>query len=308
MRKKFDLIVFGGICCDVIMSGIEKFPNPGEEIWAKDMKMTVGGSFNVAAAAARLNLKTGVPAVFGTDILSEFIKRKAVEEEIDTSLFLNTEENYEQLSVVLNFGKERSFVSYAADDKNWELEQHMEEIVDQVPMEVAVFGMSRQENIRNMMERLRRKGTKVVLDCSWDEDTLQSEELRKQIGQCDYFLPNLAEARQITGVQDPDKAVRILAGYAPKVAIKMGGDGVIYAGNHQVLRYPAIHLGDVVDTTGAGDNFVAGFCYGLVHRTPVEQCIQFGQLCGGKSVVAVGGFTASLYENELCELVGKKAI
>ena len=98
MHKEYDLIVFGGVCCDIVMSGIRRLPEPGEEIWADSMKLTVGGSFNVAAAAARLNLRTGLPCVLGSDMLSEFIKGTAEREGIDTSLFMLTEEARTALS------------------------------------------------------------------------------------------------------------------------------------------------------------------------------------------------------------------
>ena len=40
MREKYDLVVFGDICCDLIFSGIESLPGPGEEVWADQMKVT----------------------------------------------------------------------------------------------------------------------------------------------------------------------------------------------------------------------------------------------------------------------------
>lgn len=308
MREKYDLVVFGDICCDLIFSGIESLPDPGEEVWADQMKVTVGGAFNVAAAASRLNLKTGIPCIYGTDIMSSFIHEAALEEGVDTRLFLHIPQPYLQASVVLNFGNDRSFVSYAAKEKEHELEQHIENIADEVPMEVAVFSMTDKENYLDLMKKLRRHGTKVILDCSWDERLLTSEILLKQIENCDYFLPNLMEARRITGEPEPEAVIKKLSGHTANTVVKLGCDGVIAAGGGRMLRYPSVDLGKVVDTTGAGDNFAAGFAYGLVQKKSLEECILYGQLCGSKSTVALGGFTASLYESELMDLVHKKAI
>lgn len=299
MLKEYDLIVFGGVCCDIVMSGIRRLPNPGEEIWADSMKMTVGGSFNVAAAAARLNLRTGLPCILGSDMLSEFIKGTAEREGIDTSLFILTEDAYEQLSVVLNFGDDRAFVSYAADGKQKELDEYVEAIAKNLKVDTAVFGMSRNKKTQNAMRDLSAKGTKIVLDCCWDEDILRSEELKEQIKCCDYFLPNLSEARCITGMTEPKEAAVELAKLAANVIVKLGPDGAVYACGNKTKEYPAFDLGRVIDTTGAGDNFAAGFCYGLVKGESIDKCIIYGQICGSKSVIAVGGFTASLYESEL---------
>lgn len=299
MLNKYDLIVFGGVCCDIIMSGIRKLPNPGEEVWADSMKITVGGSFNVAAAAARLNLRTGLPCVLGSDMLSEFIKGTAQREGIDTSLFMLTEDEYEQLSVVLNFGSDRAFVSYAADGRQKELDEHIAAIVKNLTVDTAVFGMSKSRSTQDAMRELAEKRTKIVLDCCWNEEILRSEELKEQIRCCDYFLPNLSEAQCITGLMDPEEAALELAKLAANVIVKLGPDGAVYACQGKTKRYAAFDLGRVIDTTGAGDNFVAGFCYGLVKGEPVDKCIIYGQICGSKSVIAMGGFTASLYESEL---------
>ncbi len=302
MREKFDLVVFGGVCCDLIFSGVERLPNPGEEIWAKQMKITVGGAFNVAAAATRLNMKTGIPCICGNDIFGTYIYNVAVEEGLDTRLFLKADQPYPQASVVLNFGEDRAFVSYADDSKEDELEQYIEEIADEIPMKSAVFGMTDKKNYLDLMKKLRMKGTKVILDCCWDEKLLVSKSLRRQIENCDYFLPNLAEARMITGEREPEDVIIKLKEYAPNCVVKLGSDGVIAWNGSEVIRYPAVDLGKTVDTTGAGDNFVAGFTYGVIRGETLEDCIMYGQLCGAKSTMALGGFTSSLYESELEDL------
>lgn len=295
----YDLIVYGGVCCDIVMSGIHILPNPGEEIWAESMKLTVGGSFNVAAAAARLNLKTGLPCIIGSDMLSNFILTTAEQEAIDTSLFLEVPEKYEQLSVVLNFGCDRAFVSYAADSRKKELENHILQIGENISAKTAVFGMSENPLYGKVMKQMSKRGAKILLDCSWNEEILRSEALKEQIRYCDYFLPNLVEAQCITGKSDPEEAARLLAGLTENVIIKLGSEGAIFAHGDYVKKYSAIDLGKAIDTTGAGDNFAAGFCYGLVRGEVIERCIMYGQLCGSKSVIAEGGFTASLYESEL---------
>ncbi len=74
----------------------------------------------------------------------------------------------------------------------------------------------------------------------------------------DLLFPNLLEGRFLTGLSEPDQVVAALAEQFPAVVLKLGGDGAILAwrGEHtRVVAEPA----DVVDTTGAGDAFAAGF-------------------------------------------------
>jgi sugar/nucleoside kinase (ribokinase family) len=60
-----------------------------------------------------------------------------------------------------------------------------------------------------------------------------------------------------------------------------------------------------VDSTGAGDAFLAGLCYGLFHGFPFRDCVRFGNVTGGKAVTAVGALSAYVSENELREMSEK---
>jgi fructose-1-phosphate kinase PfkB-like protein len=55
-----------------------------------------------------------------------------------------------------------------------------------------------------------------------------------------------------------------------------GEKGVIFSCKEVQKSFPALKV-EIVNTTGAGDNFVGGFCYGLVNNYSIEECIQFGQ-------------------------------
>ena len=56
------------------------------------------------------------------------------------------------------------------------------------------------------------------------------------------------------------------------------------------------------DSTGAGDAFLAGLCYGLFYDYPLKDCIEFGNITGGKAVTAVGALSAYVTEKELLKL------
>lgn len=303
--RRYDLVIFGGICCDIIMSGLAGFPEVGQELYASRLKITVGGSFNVAAAATRLNLLTGLPCILGSDILSDFVRRTAAAESMDTGLYINVPEPYELLTVVFNFGYDRAFVSYAANHRNNELQAHFRTIAGKVRSGSCLFSMSGNPGQAVLMRQMAAGGSQVILDCHWDEEILLSAALREQITCSDYFVPSLVEARKITGEQAIEKVLAELSGLCRNVIIKMGPEGAAALIDGRIRQFSAYNLGEVVDTTGAGDNFVAGFCYGLKQQAPLEQCIRYGQICGSSSVLAAGGFTASLSEQKLLELAAR---
>ncbi len=78
------------------------------------------------------------------------------------------------------------------------------------------------------------------------------------------------------------------------LVVKDGPNGVWVAHKDQLLHAPGIHAGDVIDTTGAGDCFNAGYLFGAIVRgTSLLTAAQYGNICGGLSVTGIGGATAS---------------
>ena len=54
-----------------------------------------------------------------------------------------------------------------------------------------------------------------------------------------------------------------------------------------------------IDSTGAGDNFVAGFLYSYLHNQDIEYCLKVANICGANAVTTIGGFSGSLTKKEL---------
>lgn len=91
----------------------------------------------------------------------------------------------------------------------------------------------------------------------------------------DLCLPNLAEARVLTGLEGADDAAAHLAGDYGEVVVTLGADGAVWSDGHRHVRCPA-RPAAVRDTTGAGDAFTAGFLAGYVTGACVEEQLQRG--------------------------------
>ena len=115
----------------------------------------------------------------------------------------------------------------------------------------------------------------------------------------DVFLPNDAEAKAITGKSDVVEAGKALAAYGCCAVITRGKDGAIaFAGDNvwhsdELLNSDAIH---VIDTTGAGDCFDAGFIRAWQLGWEIPRCLEMGVRCGRANVQAAGGFAGQLRE------------
>ncbi|HCD83594.1 MAG TPA: ribokinase, partial [Agrobacterium sp.] len=101
-------------------------------------------------------------------------------------------------------------------------------------------------------------------------------------------LPNLEEAEAITGHSDPKAAIRALSDAFPVVALKGGAQGA-WVSAQAGLHHAAAKSVPVIDTTGAGDAFNAGFIDAWLRREGEKQCLEAGVAAGSLAVQATGG-------------------
>ena len=146
--------------------------------------------------------------------------------------------------------------------------------------------------------RLKAEGTKLVLDTGWDEE-MSFSKYGEYLELADYYTPNRKEAMQITGASTPETAAERLRVYFDQVVVKVDKDGCIGMDGSKMFFVPSIDEFHNVDSTGAGDAFLAGFVYGLMHDCELRQCIAYGNITGGKAVTAVGALSAYVTEPEL---------
>lgn len=103
------------------------------------------------------------------------------------------------------------------------------------------------------------------------------------------LLPNAAEARALTGEDDPERAARRLAEPVPEVVVTLGADGALWTDGHQVRHVAALPVASVIDSTGAGDAFAAGLLAARLEGAPPEQAVAAGCRLAAEAVVTPGG-------------------
>lgn len=105
----------------------------------------------------------------------------------------------------------------------------------------------------------------------------------------DYFMPGLEEAELITGMKDRQDIIKFFLDRGAKHTVfKMGGEGSSIAGcDMDELRIPAFKS-NVVDSTGCGDSYCAGFIVGLSMGWDLYKAAQLGAACGGLVVSGLG--------------------
>lgn len=142
------------------------------------------------------------------------------------------------------------------------------------------------------LKQLKEKEISISLDTNWDPSG-KWDHVLDLLPQINVFLPNEAEALAISGKEDIDQAGSFLAKKCPLVVIKMGEKGALVFAEGKKMEFliPDWLLTDlhIVDTTGAGDNFDAGFLYGWLAKKEIKDCIELGFCCAISSLKALGG-------------------
>jgi sugar/nucleoside kinase (ribokinase family) len=136
---------------------------------------------------------------------------------------------------------------------------------------------------------VHRAGGRFALSLSdpfWVE--LHGKEMAAVLADVDILFGNEAEVMGICGVDDLDAAVGRLAEQCAVVAVTLGAAGSRVAFDGQVAEVAAYPVGHVVDTTGAGDLYAAGFLWGLTHGVEPAACARLGGLAAAEVIGHLG--------------------
>jgi fructokinase len=132
-------------------------------------------------------------------------------------------------------------------------------------------------------------GTEVALSLSdpyWVE--LHGAQLETLLDQVDLLFANEQEACGIAGEADLDTALAALARRCSTVAVTRGQHGSLVAAAGDVISVPAAPVDRVVDTTGAGDSYAAGFLFGFIRGLGAEHSARLGGLAAAEIVGHLG--------------------
>jgi sugar/nucleoside kinase (ribokinase family) len=101
-------------------------------------------------------------------------------------------------------------------------------------------------------------------------------------------FPNSDEAAILTGTDDRSEQLAVLAQHYPLVVVKRGAEGCEAAAGAERWRVPAPAV-EAIDTTGAGDAFVAGFLAARLADAGIEECLERAARAGADATLFIGG-------------------
>lgn len=302
MTKNKPILCLGIAVADLIGGPLHQMPKPGRLVLVDKMGLFPGGgAVNTSSALARLGLPAALLCKVGDDPLGDFLVQTLSELKVDVSNIKRDHETGTSATMAMvDPDGERRFVHYIGANANLTLEDiNLKLIEGSAILHVAYSFVMPGLDGRPMAELLqnaREVGVTTFLDCAWDSQGRWLDLIGPCLPFVDYLVPNLAEAREITGLDDPADVARFLLDQGVgTVAVKMGPAGCLVMTDDRLPQYYSAYQVDVVDATGAGDAFAAGFIAGIYLGWPLDQTSRLANAVGALCVTglgALGGVTS----------------
>lgn len=286
----------GSTNVDLLYKGFERLPKLGEELYCDEFSLQLGGGLPATLInLGRLGVSARIATELGQDMFSEFAKSKFRENGVEPVNLYDGDKIPLNITSAIILPEDRTFFTYGKGsiDPSESAKEAFYEMATGAKVVLMHPG-----GFLPVYRRLKAEGTKLVLDTGWDEE-LSFSKYGEYLELADYYTPNRKEAMQITGASTPETAAERLRVYFDQVVVKVDKDGCIGMDGSKMFFVPSIDEFRNVDSTGAGDAFLAGFVYGLMHDCELRQCIAYGNITGGKAVTAVGALSAYVTEPEL---------
>lgn len=144
--------------------------------------------------------------------------------------------------------------------------------------------------IRKILETAHKTAKSVSLDlASFEVVEAARAELPLLLGEyVDMVFANEEEAAAFSGSDDPEAGLAALAGYCDLAVVKLGAEGALLRRGNETVRVSAEPVTNVVDTTGAGDYWAAGFLFGHFAGCDLAGAGRIGARLGAAVVQQLG--------------------
>ena len=258
---------------------------------SKDLEkeMASGGSAaNTIHGLANLGIETAFIGTVGNDEIGNFFSDDLLKSGIKPLLNISTTSSGLANAMISPDGERTfgTFLGAAIELSAGDLKP--EQFQDYNILHVEGYLVQNHDLLESILKMAKQNGLEVSLDlASYNvvEDNL--EFLKTMVEQyVDIVFANEEEAKAFTGME-PEEALEALAKVTKIAIVKVGSKGSMIKENNSVANV-GVEKTEVVDTTGAGDLYAAGFLYGYVNKLPHEKSGQIGALLASKVIADFG--------------------
>lgn len=303
-----DVIALGDVNVDII-AHFSSYPARGEDALAHSTEFHCGGSAaNTAMALARMGISVSLISRVGPDSLALKALHSLSEAGVDPGGLQRDPVTMTGLMyVVVTPDGERTILGHRGANVLTDPERiRTEDIRDARLLHLSGYSLLADPQRSAALLALQiacHSGLTVTLDPGMSVPQSALEEMRALFPVVDIFLPNLAEAQQLTSVADPEGCVEALLEAGVKVvALTLGRQGCLVGTPQQIFRVSGFAV-ESRDSTGAGDHFAAGLIAGFLGGLDWHGAAVLGNAMGAMAVARVGAGIAIPKAREVLDLL-----
>ena len=298
---KFDVVGFGALNVDTLMK-VERLAGAEEESFVEDYTESCGGSAaNTVVGLARLGCKVGFIGKVANDHEGKLQIDCFKGEGVDTTGIIEAKRG--KTGSVLGFvdkkGARALYINPGVNDAIEPREINYGYVSETKFLHFSSFVGEKSLRAQKKLLGALRSDVKI----SFDPGSVYAQKgfaaIEPIIRSSYVFMPNAGELELLTGEADVRRAADLMLDAGVKiVAVKLGEKGCYVTDGEERLRVEPFKV-KVVDTTGAGDAFCAGFLYGLIKEKSLYECGRFANFVGSRCVMAMGARAGLPYVKDL---------
>lgn len=288
------LLVAGDANLDLVLRGdvVPRFGQAEQLLDGADL--VLGSSAGICAAGlARLGVDTALVARVGADVFGDRTRELLAQAGVDTAA-VRVVDDPTGISVILSTPDDRSILTLTGAMSGITAGDVLAAAKGRTHVHFASYFLVPQlaRALPEVLTELRSRGVTTSLDTNWDPAE-QWQGIAECLPLIDLLLPNTTEAIALAGAvgeqtADAESAAQALAASGPIVVVKDGAAGGLAVVRGRTLRAPGLAM-EVLDTTGAGDSFDAGFLAAWTEHSDVQSALRWAAVAGSLSTRGAGG-------------------
>lgn len=309
-----ECLAAGLLVADHVCAPLERMPRPGELLLTDQLVLNIGGcAANTAVDLARVGVNTAIAGCVGDDYLGKFVSETLEAAGVQTAALQRLGNIHTAGTLIVNVAAEdRRYIHTLGANQFMSVEHIPQSLLPEIQVlylgGYLLLDAMQPEELVTLFRTAKSHGVRTVVDVVVPGPGDYWQRLRPVLAETDVFLPNSDEGREILGIEDPiEQAQRFHDAGAKTVVVTCGEEGTILIDETQRLWAKSFPV-DVLDGSGAGDAFDAGYIAGLIAGEDTIGCLRWGSTLGASCVRAIGTTAGVFTRPEALEFMNENPL
>ena len=292
--RNIDVLCVGIAVADVMGKAIDDIPEWDQLGTFDHVEHHIGGcAVNTGVDLVKLGVPVAVSACIGRDGAGAFVRQSLIDAGVETSGLVETDQAATSYTfVMIGSDGRRRYLHHVGANAHFTDSDVPDTLIAQAKVlhmggSLLMPAMDGEPTAR-LLARARELGVTTCMDTAFNPNVDSRALIEPCLPQLDIFMPSIEEAEAITGEMGAEAMLDWFAGYSiPTLGIKLGAEGCIIRTGGETRCHKAFEVG-VVDGSGAGDAFMAGFLYGTLQGWATHEVARFANATAAHCIQAIG--------------------